>query len=86
MNLLSLVFLVLSLIFNNLQKEDAGTAKKELLGPHDNSEVYLFTLTNKAGNVLKLTNYGARIVGVEVRIKTGKLIMLFLGLMFLSQF
>ena len=51
MNLQSLVFLVLSLIFSNLQKEDAGTVKKELLGPHDNSEVYLFTLTNKAGNV-----------------------------------
>ncbi|MGI6322403.1 MAG: aldose epimerase family protein [Bacteroidales bacterium] len=79
MNLQSLVFLVLSLIFSNLQKEDAGTVKKELLGPHDNSEVYLFTLTNKAGNVLKLTNYGARIVGVEVPDKNGKIDNVVLG-------
>jgi galactose mutarotase-like enzyme len=29
-------------------------------------EVYLFTLTNKAGNILKLTNYGAKILKIEV--------------------
>jgi len=41
--------------------------------------VYLFTLTNKAGNVLKLTNYGARIVGVEVPDKNGKMDNVVLG-------
>lgn len=34
----------------------------EVLGNHNGSEVSLFTLTNKSGNILKLTNYGARIV------------------------
>lgn len=79
MNLISFVFLSLSLIFINQQKEDAGTIKKELLGPHNGSEVYLFTLTNKAGNILKLTNYGARIVGVEVPDKNGKMDNVVLG-------
>jgi len=79
MNLISLVFLSLSLILSNQQREDAGTVKKELLGPHEGSEVYLFTLTNKAGNVLKLTNYGARIVGVEVPDKNGKMDNVVLG-------
>jgi aldose 1-epimerase len=72
MNQLSLIVLVFLLIFSNQQREDTGIVKKELLGPHEGSEVYLFTLTNKAGNVLKLTNYGARIVGVEVPDKNGK--------------
>ncbi|HYQ57556.1 MAG TPA: aldose epimerase family protein [Draconibacterium sp.] len=45
--------------------------KKELLGEHNGSEVYLFTLTNKHGNVLKLANHGARIVSIEVPDKFG---------------
>jgi aldose 1-epimerase len=44
---------------------------KEVLGDHEGKEVSLFTLTNKAGNVLKLTNYGARIVRIEVPDKNG---------------
>lgn len=79
MNLLSLIVSVFLLIFGNQQKEDAGTVRKELLGPYDSSEVYLFTLTNKAGNVLKLTNHGARIVGVEVPDKNGKIDNVVLG-------
>ena len=79
MNQLSIIILVFSLIFSNQQKEDTGIVKKELLGPYEGSEVYLFTLTNKAGNVLKLTNYGARIVGVEVPDKNGKIDNVVLG-------
>ncbi len=45
--------------------------KMEDLGEHMGSRVTLFTLTNRDGNVLKLTNYGARIVGVEVPDKNG---------------
>ena len=45
--------------------------RKELLGNHNGSEVYLFTLTNKSGNVLKVTNYGAKIVRIEVPDKNG---------------
>jgi aldose 1-epimerase len=79
MKLLSLIVLVFTLIFSNQEREDAGTVKKELLGSHDGSEVYLYTLTNKAGNALKLTNYGARIVGVEVPDKNGKMDNVVLG-------
>lgn len=44
---------------------------KESLGNHYGSEVYLYTLTNKAGNVLKVTNFGAKIVRIEVPDKNG---------------
>ena len=79
MNQLSLIISLLLLLFSNQQKEDSGIIKKELLGPHDGSEVYLYTLTNKAGNVLRLTNYGARIVGVDVPDKNGKIDNVVLG-------
>jgi len=79
MNQLSLVISVFLLIFSNQEREDAGIVKKELLGSHDGSEVYLYTLTNKAGNALRLTNYGARIVGVEVPDKNGKMDNVVLG-------
>jgi aldose 1-epimerase len=46
--------------------------KKDLFGNYDGKEVYLLTLTNKAGNVLKLTNYGAKINWIEVPDKNGK--------------
>lgn len=45
--------------------------KKDLLGTHNGSEVYLFTLENKNGNILKITNYGARIVRIEVPDRNG---------------
>ena len=44
---------------------------KELYGSYKGGEVYLLTLTNKAGNVLKLTNFGARIVWLEVPDRDG---------------
>jgi len=79
MNQLSLIISVFLLIFSNQQREDTGTVRKQLLGSRDGSEVYLFTLTNKAGNVLRLTNYGARIVGVEVPDKNGNMDNVVLG-------
>jgi aldose 1-epimerase len=45
---------------------------KEVLGDFNGSQVCLFTLKNKNGNILKLTNYGARIVRIEVPDRTGK--------------
>ena len=51
--------------------QKAAEVTKELLGDHNGSEVFLYTLTNKEGNVLKVTNYGARIVGIEVPDKYG---------------
>ena len=44
---------------------------KETLGENNGSEISLFTLTNKKGNVLKLTNYGARIVRIDVPDRNG---------------
>jgi aldose 1-epimerase len=61
----------LLLISSNMEGKDSGTTVKELLGSHNGSEVFLFTLTNKSGNILKLTNYGARIVRIEVPDKNG---------------
>lgn len=46
--------------------------KKEVFGSHNGIEIYLLTLTNKAGNVLKLTNFGAKINWIEVPDKNGK--------------
>jgi aldose 1-epimerase len=46
--------------------------RKEVFGTHKGKEVYLLTLTNKAGNVIRLTNFGARITWIEVPDKTGK--------------
>lgn len=46
--------------------------KQELYGMHQGKEVYLLTLTNKAGNVIRLTNWGARITWIEVPDRDGK--------------
>lgn len=46
--------------------------KKDVFGNKDGKEVYLFTLTNNAGNVLRVTNYGAKINWIEIPDKNGK--------------
>jgi len=43
----------------------------DLFGIHEGKEVFLCTLTNKAGNVIKLTSYGARITWIEIPDKYG---------------
>jgi len=50
-----------------------GQTTKKVLGLHEDKEVNLYTLTNKSGYVLKLTNYGARIVRIEVPDKNGNI-------------
>jgi aldose 1-epimerase len=66
---LSLAIAVFICSFAFSQKSSNVT--KEVLGSHNGSEVLLYTLTNKAGNILKLTSYGARIVRIEVPDKNG---------------
>lgn len=44
---------------------------REALGNHNGGEVYLYTLVNKAGDTLKVTNYGAKIVSIIVPDKNG---------------
>lgn len=65
---------VVLFIFNacNQSAKNKEMVKKELFGTQDGKEVYLLTLTNKAGNVIKLTNFGARITWIEVPDKAGK--------------
>ncbi len=54
------------------QAKNKDMVRKELYGTHDGKDVYLVTLTNKAGNVLKLCSYGAKITWIEVPDRTGK--------------
>jgi aldose 1-epimerase len=69
-----LLFTLFADIFTGCyQKQNVGeSVKKDLFGIHNGKEVYLLTLTNKAGNVIKLTNFGARITWIEVPDKNGK--------------
>lgn len=46
--------------------------RKELFGTHNGKDVYLLTLTNAGGNVIRLTNYGAKITWIEVPDRNGK--------------
>jgi aldose 1-epimerase len=71
LNLLSILLIPALSISGNLQGVKSKPVIKEVLGDHKGSEVSLFTLTNKSGNILKLTNYGARIVCIEVPDKNG---------------
>ena len=70
-----LVSLTLSaLLFTacNQSSKNKEMVKKDVFGTQDGKEVYLLTLTNKAGNVIRLTNFGARITWIEVPDKNGK--------------
>jgi len=46
--------------------------KKENFGEQDGKEVFLISLVNNEGNVVKLTNYGATVVWLEVPDKNGE--------------
>src|SRR5665647_1727269 len=71
LNFLSILLIPALSISGNLQGAKSKPVIKEVLGDHNGSQVSLFTLTNKSGNILKLTNYGARIVCIEVPDKNG---------------
>jgi aldose 1-epimerase len=68
-----LLSVIIPLLFISAKQEGKNreSVSKELLGNQNGSEVYLFTLINKEGNILKLTNYGAKIVRIEVPDKNG---------------
>jgi aldose 1-epimerase len=70
--LLSLTLVVVAFTACNQSAKNKEMVKKEVFGTHKGKEVYLLTLTNKAGNVIRLTNFGARITWIEVPDKTGK--------------
>ncbi len=72
--LLSIVLITTGVLITscNQQSKDKDKVTKETYGTHKGKEVFLFTLTNKNNNVLKLTNYGARITWIEVPDREGK--------------
>jgi len=60
--------------------------EKTLFGNHQGKEVYLFTLTNKRGVVLKVTNYGAIVTELHVPDRNGDLADVVLGFDNLKQY
>ena len=56
----------------NQSAKNKEMVKKDVFGAQDGKEVYLLTLTNKAGNVIRLTNFGAKVIWIEVPDKNGK--------------
>jgi aldose 1-epimerase len=72
-NLLISLTLIASILASCSQSgKNKEMVKKDVFGTHQGKEVYLLTLTNKLGNVIRLTNYGAKINWIEVPDKTGK--------------
>lgn len=71
---LSLTAIVIAIVLTacGQSAKNNDQVKKETYGTHKGKEVFLYTLTNKDGNVLKLTNFGARIVWIEVPDRSGK--------------
>jgi aldose 1-epimerase len=65
---------LVSVIFTscNQSTKNKEMVKKDVFGTHNGKEVYLLTLTNKEGNVIRLTNFGAKINWIEVPDKNGK--------------
>jgi aldose 1-epimerase len=70
--LLSSVLIAVIFTACNQFSKNKEMVKKELFGTQNGKEVYLLTLTNKAGNVIRLTNFGAKITWIEVPDKNGK--------------
>lgn len=71
LSVMAIIVLTLAVSCNQKGKGRAEVTK-ELQGTHKGKDVYLFTLTNKQGNVLKLSSFGARIVWIEVPDREGK--------------
>ena len=72
LSVLTLLAVAVAFTACNQSSKNKEMVKKENYGIHQGKEVYLLTLTNKAGNVIKLTNFGAKITWIEVPDKNGK--------------
>jgi aldose 1-epimerase len=70
--LLSLILIAVIFASCNQTEKKKEMVRKEFFGTYQGKEVYLLTLTNKPGNVIRLTNYGAKITWIEVPDKNGK--------------
>jgi len=69
---LSLILVAVIITSCSQSAKNKEMVKKDVFGTQDGKEVYLLTLTNKAGNVIRLTNFGAKINWIEIPDKTGK--------------
>ena len=70
--LLSIVLISVLIASCNQTTKNKESVKKDVFGTTNGKEVYLLTLTNKAGNVIRVTNFGAKINWIEVPDKNGK--------------
>jgi aldose 1-epimerase len=72
--LLTLSFAGVALIISscNQSSKRKEMIKQEIYGTHKGKEVYMFTLTNKPGNIVKITNFGGKINWIEVPDKNGQ--------------
>jgi len=70
--LLSLTTVAVIFTACNQSAKNKEMVKKEVFGTHQGKEVYLLTLTNKSGNVIRLTNFGAKVNWIEIPDKNGK--------------
>lgn len=61
----------IALLFASGCGQKSIDVETNVLGEHNGSEIVTYTLTNKAGNTLKVTNFGAKIVSIEVPDKFG---------------
>jgi aldose 1-epimerase len=69
---LSLMLIVMMITSCSQSEKKTKMVRKENFGTFKGREVYLLTLTNKTGNVIRLTNYGAKITWIEIPDKNGK--------------
>jgi aldose 1-epimerase len=63
---------VASLVLFTDCSSSSRNVRQEVFGNHDGKDVFLLTLTNMNGNVIKLTNYGAKINWIEVPDRNGE--------------
>ena len=70
--LLSLILVTVILASCNQSIKNNEMVRKDVFGTHNGKEIYLLTLTNKAGNVVRVTNFGAKINWIEIPDKNGK--------------
>ncbi|HUX58188.1 MAG TPA: aldose epimerase family protein [Bacteroidales bacterium] len=70
--LLTVILVTVILTSCSQSAKNKEMVRKEVFGTHQGKEVYLLTLTNKSGNVIRLTNFGAKINWIEIPDKNGK--------------
>jgi len=72
-NLILLMAMGLTIaLFTDCSNSAKKNVRQEIFGNHQGKDVYLITLTNNKGNVIRLTNYGAKINWIEVPDSKGK--------------